>query len=159
MRRIPLLKVRLRFSLRGVLLLFIPIGVLAALARWVFFPPPLDVRIDATPFSLVNYDDGTGRLGRGAVVCVTNYSDSTVWFLGSSRAPVHKLRELADGQWGSYISGLTGAVGHQWSAFDPPWTALPSMESITFVASPVLERATVMRVALGFTTDRLNSLA
>jgi hypothetical protein len=141
---------RLQFSLRAILLVFIPMALLAGLAKWLLYPPPLEVSIWAEQASLCRYDDGAGNLPLAAVVKITNSSESTAWFLGYG-SPVQACQQLVDGEWDSRLSWVNSA--------DPPppkhWTPLRTMESITILAGPISEKAAEFRVGVPFTTERL----
>ena len=143
---------RLRFSLRFVLLLFIPIALLLGLANWLLYPPPLDVRITAEPFSLPRYDDLEGNLPLGAVVRFTNFSTSTVWYFGYPESPTSDAQQLVDGNWSWHVSSLNVDVAA--SKRTRHWTLLRPMESVTFLAGPISESATEIRVGVPFTSQR-----
>ncbi|HVA16907.1 MAG TPA: hypothetical protein VMV59_04240 [Candidatus Dormibacteraeota bacterium] len=120
---------------------------MSGLAAWLLNPPPIDVSIDAEPYSFPRYDDHAGNLPLGAVVKVTNLSKSTVWVLGLPGSPTFADQQLVDGEWTSSMS---------FSTSDPKqWTPLRPMESLTILAGPISERATELRVGLSFTTERL----
>jgi uncharacterized membrane protein YeaQ/YmgE (transglycosylase-associated protein family) len=129
---------RFQFSLRTLLLAFIPAALIAALVSKVFLPHPINVAIWPAGLSLCSYDDGTGQHYTMALMRITNCSDSTVWFVENASARM----ECVNGQW-------------NWSSStsDPYyWTALPSMAS-TIVAVSISEKATEIRVAIPFTTE------
>lgn len=147
------LRNRLRFSFRAMLLLLIPLALLAGLATWLLNPPPLDVRIAVEPFSLARYDDHAGNLPLGAVVRITNLSNSTAWFLGFRGAPVHSVQQCVDDEWEGSISSVI--LNPADSPRRKPWTPLRTMESITILAGPISEKATEIRVGVPFTTERL----
>ena len=126
-------------------------GSIAWAAKWVLYPPPLDMRIEVEPlFSFVRYDDHAGNLPLGAVVRITNLSTTTAWFLGYPEAPVHDCRQLVGGEWQWHWSDV-----HVSTDPLPHWTPLRSMESLTAVVGPISEETTEMRVGLAFTTERL----
>ncbi|HXT58730.1 MAG TPA: hypothetical protein VN699_08840 [Pirellulales bacterium] len=135
-----------------MLLLIIPVALLAGLAKWALYPPPLDVSITVEPFSFPRYDDHAGNLGMAAVVQITNLSKSTVWIYGPPREPASVRQQLVDGKWESSMS-------FGWSPPDTPqsklWMPLRPMEPLTILAGSISERATEMRVGLPFTTERL----
>ena len=126
-----------QFSLRTLLLLFIPAALLSALAARILRPPPVNVTITVDQFSW--YDD-RGHRCLEAMVRITNVSGSTVWFLG---APTYYFCQTVDGK----------TDGGQASAGPDRWNVLRSGESIRIPVGPVSERATEIRVGVPFTTD------
>jgi hypothetical protein len=141
MQSIQMRRRRLQFSLRELLLSFIPVALVSALVAWLFRSTPIDVGI--TVNSLRRYDDGAGHHALGAHVRITNQSRSTVWYLGS---PTYSLEELVDGKW-------------QWSAasMGPDcWNPLQAKQSITITVGPVSEQATAIRMGIGFTTEHFS---
>ena len=143
---------RFQFSLRALLLLFIPVALLSALAARLLHPPPIDVAITVEPFSLSRYDDGAGNFPLSASVEITNMSESRVWFAGFPGSPAHVFQRLVDGKWESilYIQ-YAGSPRDQPAPL--PWAALRSMESITILAAPISEETTEMRLGVPFTTE------
>jgi hypothetical protein len=52
-----------KFSLKTLLLLFIPVALISALISWLLLRPgQLEVTVDVRPYSLARYDDGAGHL-------------------------------------------------------------------------------------------------
>lgn len=123
-------------------------ALLAGFAKWLLYPPPLDVRITVEPYSLLRYDDHDGNRPLGAVVTVMNYSSSTVWFLGYPGSATLHCQQLVDGKWQSHGSLVNVNAAN-------PWTPLRPMESLMIIASPISEKATEIRVAVPFTSERL----
>ena len=151
--RIP--RGRLQFSLRTMLLLFIPVALLAGLTTWLLRPAPLDVRITVETFSLLRYDDHAGNMPLAAVVRITNLSKSTTWILGYPEAPVTSTQQLVDGNWESSESWVRPvSLDQADNPLPKQWTPLRTMESLTIVTGPISEKATEIRVGLPFTTER-----
>ena len=133
-----------QFSLRIMLLLFVPLGLLSGLAAWLLNPPPIDVSIDVESCSFPRYDDHAGNLPLGAVVKVRNLSESTVWVLGLHDSPTYACEQVVDGETRSSTS----------LSAQEQWTPLRPREGLTILAGPISEGATEMRVAFPFTTER-----
>lgn len=149
--RIRLLRVPSSFSLRLLLLLFIPLSLTAWFTRWLLYVPPLDIQVSVEPYSFVRYDDGAGHLPLGAIVTFTNFSESPAWYYGFSRSPACQYRECIGGQWTSHTS---------WWADDGPrpeehWAAMRPQESVTIVAGPISESASEMCAGVLFTSGKL----
>jgi hypothetical protein len=136
---------RPQFSLRTMLLLFIPIALLCALVKWLWFPAPVTVLIYPQPFCcLCRYDDGAGNLPLAAIVRVTNISGSTIWAPASGGdEPAYSLLQLVDGKWENSTSGPAGRR----------WIALHDKDSITILASPISEKATEFKVGVPLTAE------
>jgi hypothetical protein len=145
-----IVKRRLQFSLRVLLLLFTSLVLLAGFAAWLLRPAPLDVRISYEPFSFPHYDDYAGNLPLGAIVRITNVSKSTAWFLGGREDPVIVLQQLVDGTWESIIWSADMKPGK--SLLSSEWTRIRSMESISILAGPISEQAAEVRVGMAFTS-------
>lgn len=143
---------RFQFSLRALLVAVLIAGSVAWAARWVLYPPPLDVSIEVQPYSFVRYDDFEGHLPLGAVIRITNLSESTAWFLGYPGTPVQHYEQLVDGRWDSHTSAITKPGD---GPLPSHWTPIRSMESVTILIGPISERATEVRVGVPFTTERL----
>jgi hypothetical protein len=146
---VPVPKRRFQYSLRTLLLLFIPVILLAGLARWLFCPPPIDVTMKVKRFYWYR-NTPSDPPGLAAEVCITNRSKDTVWYMGNPRCC---LVQLVDGDWLASDWGwcpprTLGKAEEDW------WLPQDSMETITIPASPISEKATAMRVAVAFTTDR-----
>ena len=147
-------KCRVRFSLRTLLLLFIPVALVTSLAKWLFSPPPIDVAMTVDRFSWFETVDGRGSpvVALGADVRVVNRSRWTVWYLENTR---YYLFQRVDGKWAQRWSGsrLTGAKEDQlW------WSAQEGRQSISLLV-PVSEDATAIKIGIPFTTDRFNRKA
>ncbi len=140
-----------RFSPRVLLLLLILVVLAVGLAAWLLRPTAVNVLMTVEPYSFCRYDDGAGHLPLGALVRVTNLSNSTVWCLRSTRVQY----ELVDGKWSFHTTsfGAKPREPGQWMAGPYRWTALHTTESITILASPISENATEMKVAVPFTTE------
>ena len=133
---------RFQFSLRTLLLIFIPVALLSGLAVWLFRPPPIDVEVTVERFSWYKATDGNG-VGLGAEVRITNRSKHTVWHL---EYPRYFLLELVDGKW---LESFTG------TKMEPDWwSSHAGMQSYTVFVGPISEKATEIKVAIPFTTDR-----
>ena len=137
-----------QFSLRALLLLFIPVALLTALATWLFRPPPIDVAMIVKGFSW--YGDGAGHRGLGAEVCIVNRSKHTVWYL---EYPRYYLLQLVDGKWtesltGTKLPAISGKAEQDW------WSPQNGMQTTNILVGPISEKATAMKVAIPFTTDR-----
>jgi uncharacterized membrane protein YeaQ/YmgE (transglycosylase-associated protein family) len=128
-----------QFSLRTLLLAFIPVALISALVTKLFFRPPINVAMCAESYSLCRYDDHAGHRPLAVLVRIANCSDSTVWFFENTV----QQYQLVDGKW-------------EWelcSSRPSRWAALPSMESTLIVASVQREEATEMKVGVPFTSD------
>ncbi|MCE5267879.1 MAG: hypothetical protein LLG00_08330 [Planctomycetaceae bacterium] len=136
---------RFQFSLRTLLLSFIPVALLTALGTWLFRPPPIDVAMTVERFCW--YKDADGRVGLEAEVRVTNTSRDTVWYLENPR---WYMAQYVDGQWLGSSSGteLPGRQGKDW------WSPQEGMQSITLPVGAISEKATAVKVGIPFTTDR-----
>jgi hypothetical protein len=142
-------KRRFQYSLRTLLLLCIPVVLFAGLGRWLFHPPPIDVVMTVKRFYWYQ-DMPEGRVGLAADVSITNRSRDTVWYMENPR---YVLLQLVDGMWlesstGCSLARLLGEPEQDW------WLPQDGMQTVTIPVSPVSEKATVMRVAVAFTTDR-----
>ena len=152
MPNIRVSRIRFRFSLKMLLLLFVPVAARAMLVMWMLNPPPLEVRVAIEPYSLLRYDDHAGHLVLGAVVRITNVSKSTTWFLGLPGAPVYNVQQLIDGNWETSVSSVNMEFSD--SPVSTVWTQIHPMESVTIVAGPISEKTTEIRVGVPFTTER-----
>jgi uncharacterized membrane protein YeaQ/YmgE (transglycosylase-associated protein family) len=129
-----------QFSLRTLLLAFIPVALISALVAKLFFPPPVNVVMRAEYLSFYRYyDDHAGHSSLAALVRIINCSNSTVWFLENT---VQRL-ELVNGQW----------TWQQSSSKPDRWASLPSMESTLIVVVLQSEKTGEMKVGVPFTTE------
>ena len=96
-----------QFSLRMLLLLFVPMGLMAELVVWLLYPSAIDLVITVEPLSLSRYDDHAGHLPLCVSVKITNMSKSTVWFFGYPGSPVHIDQQRVDGKWDSVLYGFS----------------------------------------------------
>jgi hypothetical protein len=135
-------KRRFQYSLRTLLLLFIPAVLFTALAKWLFCPPPIDVAITVQRFSW--YKAFNGRTGLAAEVRITNRSTHTVWYLENPR---YCAAQLVDGLW------LESSISSP-NAKEDWWTPQDGRGSITIHVGPIEEKATAMKIVVAFTTDR-----
>lgn len=133
-------------------LLLITTVLATALATWLLRAVPVDVRITVEPYSLCWYDDHAGHSPMGALVRITNVSNSTVWFLGLPGVPTYVNQQCVDGKWNSSVSSVALNSREPFPA--NRWAALRSMESITILAGPISERATEVRIGVPLTTER-----
>jgi len=155
--RMPTL--RSRFSLRTILLLFIPAALMAALAARVFRPPPVDVEIAWRRASLYHEEDEAGRPRLVACLSLTNWSRNTVWYLGGPGAPTKDVEELVGGEWNFVISGpFPDGASDSNSPSRLAWAPLRSMESVTMFVG-LSEEATEAKVGIPFTTEWFPSKA
>ncbi len=144
---------RFQVSLRTLLVLFIPIALLTALATWLFRPPPIDVVI--TVDRLCWYEgvggNGLSGLGLGAEVRVVNRSKHRVWYLENPR---YYLLQCVDGCWAGSSSGSKPAGPAEETEKDW-WSPQDGMQSSTILVGPISEKATAMKVGVPLTTDRI----
>jgi hypothetical protein len=138
------------FSLRTLLLLFVPVALLAGLASWLFRPPPIDLAITVERFYWFKDTLGNG-VGLGAEVRITNKSKDTVWYMENPR---YCLLQCVDGSWLTSSRGMSlprapGEVERDW------WSPQDGMQTKTISVGPISEKATAIQVMIPLTTDRL----
>jgi hypothetical protein len=146
---VPVPKRWFQFSLRTLLLLFIPVILLAGLARWLFCPPPIDVTMTVKRFYWYR-NMPTEPLFLVADLAVTNRSRNTVWRMGNPR---YCLLERVDGKWLASSVGCSPgwAPGRQEQDW---WLPLDGTKPVTIPVGVDPKKATVIRVVVSFTTDR-----
>lgn len=145
---VPVPKRWFQFLLRTLLLLFIPVVFLAGMARWLLYPPPIDVAMTVKRLYW-HRNTPSDPACLAAEVRITNRSRDTVWYMGNPR---YCLLELVDGKWQEISMSWrppqrAGEPERDW------WLPQDSKETITIPVG-VSEKATAMRVVVAFTTDR-----
>jgi len=141
---------RLQFSLRTLLLAFVPAALIAAAAAWLFYPRPVDVAVNwDEDVPLHRHDDHAGHFGFTPRLCVTNLSDHTVWYLGYPGDPTIAVEWLVDGKWLGGLSWTTRP--HDLPSGNKRWAALRSGESL--VVTVAVGEGEPTKFAFGFTTE------
>jgi uncharacterized membrane protein YeaQ/YmgE (transglycosylase-associated protein family) len=137
---------RFQFSLRTLLLSFIPAALIFALVTRLLWPPPLNVAITVESCSLCRYDDHVqDHHSLCAIVQITNLSDRTAWLLGGT----YSKCEFVDGKW-NWPQTTTIKDGLLQTRY---WTRLHSMESTTVLVGPISEKTTELQILFPFTTE------
>ncbi len=135
---------RFQFSLRTLLLIFIPVALIA----YTFKPGHLisgNVVVDyCAEFDYIRYNDGSGlKHGRICRVRVINKSGNPVWYIGEYPGyPINRLtNQFVDGKWTFYSDSTSYSKGYK--------IRLDSGESFNCVF-PVYDNSTRLRVGLCF---------
>ena len=134
-------KRRFQYSLRTMLLMFVPVALLTTLSKWLFFPPPIDVAMAVERFSECR-NPVDGHICLVADVTITNRSHHTVWYSRNPR--YYTAQRVNDGRWRE--SSVSSRDLEEWGPLNDGQSMI--------IHVPIRQNATSMKVVVAFTTDR-----
>jgi hypothetical protein len=139
-----------RFSLRTMFVAIFIASLIVLAVLWLR-PIHLDVVFATDDVSLCQYDDHDGHFGKAAMVKVTNFSNSTVWFHGYGGVPDYTYRERINGTLNWHASSIRGNSSPQGE-----WCALRRGETVTILAGPISDQADEFSIGVPFTGEKFN---